>query len=97
MRSYGVEVERPRRPTDIDISENVDELSSPGSYPVKVCVNPVTHTLTHRQRTLQVIVERLDVIEEENKTETIRAKFVVGTDGESSHTTTPGLTPTLSV
>ncbi|KAF8555662.1 hypothetical protein OG21DRAFT_1410577 [Imleria badia] len=36
MRNHRVEVERPRRPVDIEISEDVDELSSLTSYPVKV-------------------------------------------------------------
>ncbi|KAH0836789.1 putative phenol 2-monooxygenase (NADPH) [Lanmaoa asiatica] len=38
MKNYGLEVERPRRPTAIEISEDVDELSNPSSYPVKVTV-----------------------------------------------------------
>ncbi|KAI9464680.1 FAD binding domain-containing protein [Boletus coccyginus] len=38
MRGHGVEVERPSRPIDIEISEDIDELSSPLSYPVKVTV-----------------------------------------------------------
>ncbi|KAF8555663.1 hypothetical protein OG21DRAFT_1438464 [Imleria badia] len=65
MRDRGVEVERPRQPLEIEISEDVDELSSPSSYPVKVTV------------------ERSDAIDEENKTEILHAKFVVGADGES--------------
>ncbi|KAI9566928.1 FAD binding domain-containing protein [Boletus coccyginus] len=36
MSDHGVEVERPRQPVDIEISEDTDELSSPSSYPVKV-------------------------------------------------------------
>jgi phenol 2-monooxygenase len=38
MKHHEVEVERPRRPVDIEISEDADELSSPSSYPVKVTV-----------------------------------------------------------
>ncbi|KAF8448875.1 FAD binding domain-containing protein [Boletus edulis BED1] len=38
MKEYGLQVERPRKPVDIQISEDVDELSSPSSYPVKVTV-----------------------------------------------------------
>jgi phenol 2-monooxygenase len=66
MRMHGVEVERPARPVDIEISEDADELSSTSSYPVKV------------------IIERLDAIDEENKTETVHAKYVLGSDGAHS-------------
>ncbi|KAG8221071.1 putative phenol hydroxylase [Butyriboletus roseoflavus] len=38
MRDHGLEVERPRRPLAIEISQDVDQLSSPSSYPVKVTV-----------------------------------------------------------
>ncbi|KAI9567993.1 FAD binding domain-containing protein [Boletus coccyginus] len=66
MSGHGVEVERPKLPVDIEISEDADELSSLSSYPVKVTV------------------ERSDAIDEESRTEIIRAKFVVGTDGAHS-------------
>ncbi|KAF8126082.1 FAD binding domain-containing protein [Boletus edulis] len=36
MRAHGVEVERPKQPVDLEISEDPDELSSLSSYPVKV-------------------------------------------------------------
>lgn len=36
MKRHGVEVERSRCPSAIEISEDVDELSSLDSYPVKV-------------------------------------------------------------
>lgn len=49
MRVHGAEVERPRRPSAIEISEDVDELSSPSSYPVKVSTNPSTHLLVRKQ------------------------------------------------
>lgn len=39
MKVHGAEVERPRQPSGIEISEDVDELSSPSSYPVKVSTN----------------------------------------------------------
>ncbi|KAG6381746.1 putative phenol hydroxylase [Boletus reticuloceps] len=38
MKEHGLQVERPRQPVEIQISEDVDELSSPSSYPVKVTV-----------------------------------------------------------
>ncbi|KAF8555665.1 hypothetical protein OG21DRAFT_1483710 [Imleria badia] len=38
MKDHGVEVERPRQPLEIEISEDIDELSSPSSYPVRVTV-----------------------------------------------------------
>ncbi|KAF8122465.1 FAD binding domain-containing protein [Boletus edulis] len=38
MKDRGVEVERPKRPINIEISEDDDELSSLSSYPVKVTV-----------------------------------------------------------
>ncbi|KAI9464683.1 FAD binding domain-containing protein [Boletus coccyginus] len=38
MKDHGVEVERPRQPVDIEISEDADELSSLSSYPVKVTI-----------------------------------------------------------
>ncbi|KAG9313139.1 putative monooxygenase [Chiua virens] len=36
LKHYGVYVDRPRRPSAIEISDNPDELSSTSSYPVKV-------------------------------------------------------------
>jgi len=45
MRDCGVEVERPRLPVDIEISEDTDELSSPSSYPVKVGADQTAHSL----------------------------------------------------
>ena len=43
MKDHGVEVERPRRPVDIKISEDIDELFSPLSYPVKVDAIQIAH------------------------------------------------------
>ncbi|KAF8129842.1 FAD binding domain-containing protein [Boletus edulis] len=62
MKEHRVEVERPKQPVNIEISDDVDELCSPSSYPV------------------EVTVESLDAVEE-NKTEVIHAKFVIGADG----------------
>lgn len=39
MKDHGLKVERPRQPLAIEISEDVDELSSLSSYPVKVGTN----------------------------------------------------------
>jgi len=44
---------------------------------------------------MQVTVERLDAIDEENRTETIHAKFVVGTDGKSHPPHFPALALTF--
>ncbi|KAF8555666.1 hypothetical protein OG21DRAFT_1438471 [Imleria badia] len=38
MRDHGVDVDRPTQPVDIEVLEDIDELSSPSSYPVKVTV-----------------------------------------------------------
>ncbi|KAF8435468.1 FAD binding domain-containing protein [Boletus edulis BED1] len=65
MKEHRVEVERPKQPVNIEISDDVDELCSPSSYPV------------------EVTVESLDTVEE-NKTEVIHAKFVIGADGAHS-------------
>ncbi|KIJ65495.1 hypothetical protein HYDPIDRAFT_110592 [Hydnomerulius pinastri MD-312] len=66
MNSHGLKVERPVVPSAIEVSENVDELSIPSSYPVKVTL------------------ERLSAAADDIKTETVRAKFVVGADGAHS-------------
>ena len=39
MRDHRIELERSMQPVDIQMSEDVDELSSPSSYPVKVGAN----------------------------------------------------------
>ena len=85
---HGVEVERPARPVDIEISEDADELSSTSSYPVKVSANQTAHKCVC-EISLQVTIERLDAIDEENKTETVHAKYVLGSDGESVPTHIP--------
>ena len=79
MRDHGIEVERPRQPVDIEISEDVDELSDPSLYPVKVGFYQTAYRCF--AMVLQVTVDRLDATDE-SKTEIIPAKFVVGADGE---------------
>jgi len=66
MNNRGVKIERPRRPSAIEISEDADELLNPSSYPVKVTV------------------EHLDAVDDENRTEIVHAKYVVGADGAHS-------------
>lgn len=82
MQRYGVGVERPRRPSAIEISEDPNELSSPSSYPVKVSSLLIALGVCKR-RSLQVTVEHLNATDDESKTEIVHAKFVVGADGKS--------------
>jgi len=48
MSDHGVEVERPRQPADIEISEDADELSSASSYPVKVGADQIARSLLYK-------------------------------------------------
>lgn len=82
MKAHGVEVERPRQPSAIEVSEDLNELSNPSSYPVRVGGLIIVRLEIRNQRSLQVTIERLDATEDENRTEIIQAKFVVGADGE---------------
>ncbi|KIK81429.1 hypothetical protein PAXRUDRAFT_15250 [Paxillus rubicundulus Ve08.2h10] len=66
MSQRGVKVDRPVVPSVIEVSEDVEELASMSSYPVKV-------TLEH-----------LDAVGDSIKTESVRAKFVIGADGAHS-------------
>ena len=44
MMDHGIEVEHAMQPVDIQISEDVDEMSGSSSYPMKVGANPIAHT-----------------------------------------------------
>ena len=44
MMDHGIEVERAMQPVDIQISEDVNEMTGSSSYPVKVGANPITRT-----------------------------------------------------
>ena len=41
---HGIEVEHAMQPVDIQILEDVDEMSGSSSYPMKVGANPIAHT-----------------------------------------------------
>ncbi|KIJ12336.1 hypothetical protein PAXINDRAFT_171271 [Paxillus involutus ATCC 200175] len=66
MSQHGVKMDQPVAPSAIEVSEDIEELASMSSYPVKV-------TLEH-----------LDAVGDAIKTESVRAKFVVGADGAHS-------------
>ncbi|KAF8835700.1 hypothetical protein BDN67DRAFT_975014 [Paxillus ammoniavirescens] len=66
MNQHGVKVEQPVVPSAIEVSEDVEELASMSSYPVKI-------TLEH-----------LNAVGDAIKTESVRAKFVIGADGAHS-------------
>ena len=77
MSSWGVEVERPITPTCLEISNDPKELVDPSSHPVKVrsCFQAVSYIYS----SIKVLLKRLNG---EEDTEVVRAKYVVGADGE---------------
>ncbi|KIJ09344.1 hypothetical protein PAXINDRAFT_172512 [Paxillus involutus ATCC 200175] len=66
MSQHGVKVDQPVAPSAIEVSEDIEELASMSSYPVKITL------------------ERLDAVGDAIKTESVRAKFVIGGDGAHS-------------
>ena len=78
MSSYGVEVERPITPTCLEISNDPNELADPSSHPVKVrsCLQAA---ISYIYSSIKVLLKRLSGDE---GTEVVRAKYVVGADGE---------------
>ena len=78
MSSWGVEVERPITPTCLEIPNDPKELADPSSHPVKVrsCFQAA---VSYIYSSIKVLLKRLNG---EEDTEVVRAKYVVGADGE---------------
>ncbi|KZT52379.1 hypothetical protein CALCODRAFT_502386 [Calocera cornea HHB12733] len=85
MREHGLEVERPIVPESIEISEDVEELASKDSYPVKVVLR---HLADATLETAPNGVHTNDIdpaIESSSSSlETVHAKYVLGADGAHS-------------
>ena len=77
----GRAVERPVKPTSIELSHNDTELKDPKAYPVKVHHSDASGISVHIFTCNQVHLKRLSGADGQPSTEVVNARFVVGTDG----------------
>ena len=80
LLAEGVIIERPCRPTSMEVSSDEKDLCNASSYPIKVRVVLYPRVASELSTVTQVALKRLN--DSDNaEDEVVHAKFVVGADG----------------